>query len=85
LLFSRQHTIDGKPTDYGFGWGIHENPGEPRLWEHSGGATGGSAKLFLYPDQGVVYAWTMNTTGFDTKPFEEIGKVFVQSVAAKKK
>jgi CubicO group peptidase (beta-lactamase class C family) len=85
LLFTRQHTNDGKPTDYGFGWGIHENPGEPRLWEHSGGATGGSAKLFLYPDQGVVFAWTMNTTGFNTKPFEEIGKVFVQSVAGKKK
>jgi CubicO group peptidase (beta-lactamase class C family) len=84
LLFTRQHTNDGKPTDYGFGWGIHENPGEPRLWEHSGGATGGSAKLFLYPDQGVVFAWTMNTTGLNTKPFQEIGKLFVQAETRRK-
>jgi CubicO group peptidase (beta-lactamase class C family) len=83
MLFTRQHTNDGKQTDYGFGWGIHENPGEPRLWEHSGGATGGSAKLFLYPDQGVVFAWTMNTTGLNTKPFEEIGKIFVQRAIKK--
>ena len=84
MLFTRQHTNDGKPTDYGFGWGIHENPGEPRLWEHSGGATGGSAKLFLYPDQGVVFAWTMNTTGLNTKPFEEIGKLFVEAEMQRK-
>ena len=83
MLFTRQHTNDGKPTDYGFGWGIHENPGEPRLWEHSGGATGGSAKLFLYPDQGVVFAWTMNTTGLNTKPFEEIAKVFLDKASKK--
>jgi CubicO group peptidase (beta-lactamase class C family) len=84
LLFTPQHTSDGKPTEYGFGWFIHDKPGETRIYEHSGGATGGSAKLMLYPDQGVVFAWTMNTTGFDSKPFEEIGNVFVQAVAAKK-
>jgi CubicO group peptidase (beta-lactamase class C family) len=85
MLFTPQHTSDGKPTPYGFGWFIHNAPGETRIYEHSGGATGGSAKLLLYPDQRVVFAWTMNTTGFNTKPFEEIGNVFVESVAAKKK
>jgi CubicO group peptidase (beta-lactamase class C family) len=80
LLFTRQHTNDGTATDYGFGWFIHDQPGTNRLFEHSGGATGGSAKLFLYPDQDVVMAWAMNTTGLDTKPFEEIGKVFVERV-----
>jgi serine beta-lactamase-like protein LACTB, mitochondrial len=84
LLFTPQQTSDGKPTPYGFGWFIHDNPGETRVYEHSGGATGGSAKLILYPEQGVVFAWTMNTTGFDSSPLEEIGKVFVKSAGGAK-
>jgi serine beta-lactamase-like protein LACTB, mitochondrial len=84
LLFTPQHTTDGKPTPYGFGWFIHDKPGETRVYEHSGGATGGSAKLMLYPEQGVVFAWTMNTTGFDSSPLEEIGKVFVKSAGGAK-
>lgn len=83
LLFTPQHMNDGKPTEYGFGWFVHERPGEPRFFEHAGGATGGSAHLFLYPDQGVVFAWTMNTTGFDAKPLDEIGKIFVQALQQK--
>ena len=84
LLFTPQHTVDGKPTPYGLGWFIHDTPGELRVYEHSGGATGGSAKLLLYPEQGVVFAWTMNTTGFDSKPLEDVGKVFVESVKKRK-
>lgn len=80
LLFTTQHTNGGKPTGYGFGWFIHEKPGEPRLFEHSGGATGGSAHLLVYPDQGVVMAWTMNTTGLKTAPLDDIAKVFVDAV-----
>lgn len=80
LLFTIQHTNDGQPTGYGFGWFIHEKPGESRLFEHSGGATGGSAHLLLYPDQGVVMAWTMNTIGLKTAPLDDIAKVFVQAV-----
>ncbi len=83
LLFTPQHTNDGKPTEYGFGWFIHAKPGEPRVFEHLGGATGGSAHLLLYPDQGIVFAWAMNTTGFDAKPLDDIGKVFVQAVREK--
>jgi hypothetical protein len=40
--------------------------------------------LFIYPDQGVVFAWTMNTTGLNTKPFEEIGKLFVEAEKQRK-
>jgi serine beta-lactamase-like protein LACTB, mitochondrial len=80
LLFTTQHTNDGKPTGYGFGWFIHEKPGEPRLFEHSGGATGGSAHLLVYPDQGVVMAWTMNTTRLNTAPLDDIAKVFVDAI-----
>ncbi|HEX6881233.1 MAG TPA: hypothetical protein VF135_12765, partial [Terriglobales bacterium] len=58
----------------------YEKPGEPRTFEHNGGATGGSARLVLYPDQGVVMSWTMNTTDFDTKPFNAIAKVFVDRI-----
>jgi serine beta-lactamase-like protein LACTB len=79
LLFTAQHTSDGKPSPYGLGWFVHDKPGEIRVYEHSGGATGGSAKLMLYPDQNVVFAWTMNTTGFNSGPLEEIGKVFVNA------
>ncbi len=80
LLFTRQHTKNGKLTDYGFGWFVYDKPGEPRTFQHDGGATGGSARLILYPDQGVVTAWTMNTTDFDTKEFNAIGKVFVERI-----
>jgi len=83
LLFTPQHTNDGKPTGYSFGWFIHERPGEPRVFEHSGGATGGSAHLLLYPDQGVVMAWTMNTIGLKTAPLDDIAKLFVQAVQQK--
>ena len=83
LLFAPQHKNDGKATEYGFGWFVHEKPGEPRVFEHSGGATGGSAHLLLYPDEGVVFAWTMNTTDLNAKPLDEIGEVFVQAIQQK--
>ncbi|MGE5114476.1 MAG: serine hydrolase domain-containing protein [Acidobacteriaceae bacterium] len=80
LLFTRQHTNAGAPIPYAFGWFIHDKAGEARVFEHSGGATGGSAHLLLYPDQGVVVAWTMNTTGLNTGPLDGIGRVFVNRV-----
>lgn len=84
LLFTLQHTSDGMPTPYAFGWFIHDKAGEPRLFEHSGGATGGSAHLLLYPDQGVVVAWAMNTIGLNTTPLDAIGRVFVDRAQREK-
>jgi serine beta-lactamase-like protein LACTB, mitochondrial len=50
LMWTAQHTTDGKPTSYGLGWGIGENFGL-RLIAHGGGQQGTSTYLLLAPDR----------------------------------
>ena len=45
LMWSSQKTADGKPTDYGYGWGIGSNPGRLTV-SHSGNQAGASS-LFI--------------------------------------
>lgn len=85
LMFTRQHTTDGALTDYGFGWFIEDKPGERKVYQHAGGATGGSAKLLLYPDYDVVVAWAMNTTDMDTWPLEKVGEPFLAAIDREKR
>jgi CubicO group peptidase (beta-lactamase class C family) len=56
LLFTSQKIKSGEETGYGMGWGIEKSKSGKRIFAHSGGATGASAQLILYPDEHLVVA-----------------------------
>lgn len=57
----RQQTPEGE-SSYGLGWGVGEIDGH-RVVSHSGGSTGATAMLLLFPDDGVAVAILGNTGG----------------------
>ena len=77
LLFTSQKTKSGEETGYGMGWGIEKSKSGKRIFEHSGGSTGASSKLILYPGEHLAIAMVCNyeTNGNGWKPEE------VQSIA----
>jgi serine beta-lactamase-like protein LACTB, mitochondrial len=78
MIFSRQKTSGGKNTNYGLGWFIHDGgkDGTERQFEHSGGIAGSSSWLVIYPDQGVVIAWTQNSNDFRDWPIANVAAPF---------
>jgi len=77
-ILTSQKTTAGVETKYGLGWEIYpEGHGEMRRFEHSGGATGSSSLLILYPDQGVVIAWLQNNDDFRNPPLSRIAAPFL--------
>ncbi len=83
-IFTSQKTTAGVETKYGLGWEIYpKRQGEVRRFEHSGGATGSSSLLILYPDQGVVIAWLQNSDDFRNPPLSRIAAPFL--VASQKR
>ena len=78
MIFSPQKTTSGEKTKYGLGWEIHDaGDGEPvRRFEHSGGATGSSSFLIIYPDQKVVIAWLLNSDDFRDWPLRKVAAPF---------
>lgn len=61
LLTTSQRTSDGRETGYGIGWGTGRDAAGRRRVMHSGGSTGGTAFLILYPDEGLVVAMLANS------------------------
>lgn len=61
-MWVSQRTTDGKPTNYGFGWGIALKDGK-RYISHNGGQQRVSTRLLLLPDQGVAVALMSNLEG----------------------
>lgn len=57
----RRQTPDGEPS-YGLGWAVGELDGH-RVVSHSGGSTGATAMLLLFPDDGVAVGILGNTAG----------------------
>jgi len=79
LLFTSQKTLGGTETGYGMGWFIRKSKSGQRLYEHSGGSTGGSSQLILYPDAHLVVAMVCNFEGYngwDREDIESIGEAF---------
>jgi serine beta-lactamase-like protein LACTB, mitochondrial len=77
MIFSRQKTSDGQNTKYGLGWFIHDaGDGTERQFEHSGGVSGSSSWLVIYPDQGVVIAWMQNSNDFRDWPIANVSTPF---------
>jgi serine beta-lactamase-like protein LACTB, mitochondrial len=61
LLWTSQHTTDGKATGYGLGWGTATDSAGRRWVGHTGGSMGGTAYLFMYPEQKLVVALLVNS------------------------
>ena len=78
LLTTAQRTRDGKDTGYGIGWGVGRDRAGRRRIAHSGGSTGGTAYLILYPDDGLVLAMLANSD----RPFIGIARSIAEAFAA---
>jgi CubicO group peptidase (beta-lactamase class C family) len=61
MLTTSQRISDGTETGYGIGWAVSRDAAGRRRVMHSGGSTGGTAYLILYPDQGLVVAMLANS------------------------
>jgi serine beta-lactamase-like protein LACTB len=61
LLWTTQHTSDGRETGNGIGWYIDRDAaGRRRVW-HDGGGMGATSTLLIYPEQGLVVALLVNS------------------------
>ena len=53
-------TRDGKPTGYGFGWGVAAAQDGVRRFSHSGNQIGGASVFHVLPEVGLSYAIMVN-------------------------
>lgn len=73
LLFTSQKTKSGEETGYGMGFSIRKSKSGQKIYEHSGGAVGGTSQLIIYPDQRLVVAMICNyDTASESWKFEEV-------------
>lgn len=63
MLTSMTIAPSGDSTGYGFGFGIGEDEQGRRYAAHSGGAIGGRAAIYLYPDEGISVGIAGNVEG----------------------
>ena len=78
-MLTPQKTTAGEATGYGIGWGIRKSESGKLIYEHSGGAVGGTSQLVVYPESRVVVAVTANLTGapWERKEIESVAEKFV--------
>jgi serine beta-lactamase-like protein LACTB, mitochondrial len=69
-MLTSQKTKSGEETGYGIGWGIQKSPSGKLIYEHSGGAVGGTSQLIVYPESRVVIAVIANLSGAPWKRTE---------------
>lgn len=74
MMFTSQRTSEGENTRYGLGWNIHEpgDGGTELRFEHTGGSTGSSSFLIIYPKRKVVVAWLQNSDDFRDPDFSAL-------------
>jgi len=80
LLFASQKTKSGEETGYGMGWFILKSKSGKRIFDHSGGSTGASSELILYPDEHLVVAmvcnYETNSSGWKVEERQSIAEEF---------
>ncbi len=76
-MLTAQKTTAGESTGYGIGWGIQKSASGKLIYEHSGGAVGGTSQLIVYPESHVVVAVIANVSSAPWKRGE------IESVAEK--
>ncbi len=62
-MLSSQKTTKGEETGYGIGWGVQKTASGELIYEHSGGAVGGTSQLIVYPEKRIVVAVIANLSG----------------------
>jgi len=63
-LMREHHSLEKENNGYGFGWFLYKKkPDEGVVFGHSGGQTGCSSQLLIYPKKGVVSITLINTSG----------------------
>lgn len=65
FLFTPQKTLDGAPTQYGFGWSVSEDDQGRLLLGHTGGSVGGTSIMQMNAAHDVVVALTINQSSAD--------------------
>ena len=65
-LMRQDHSKNGK-TFYGLGWFLYSPA--PNIIGHSGGQTGCSSQLLIYPEKGVVSVVLANTSRTEVTDF----------------
>jgi CubicO group peptidase (beta-lactamase class C family) len=58
-MFTSQTTRDGRPTNYGMGWGVGQIAGHPQF-SHTGGQAGVSTVLRYLPNDKLAVAMMFN-------------------------
>ena len=76
LLFTPQHTTDGRATQYGVGWFIATDSLGHRIMYHGGGSVGGTTAFVVDRDAGIVFALTTNLTDAPLGPARRIPMMF---------
>lgn len=76
LLFTTQHTRDGRATGYGVGWFLATDSLGHRRAFHGGGSVGGTTAFGLDRDSHVVFAITSNLTDAPLEPARRIEALF---------
>ncbi|OLE82145.1 MAG: hypothetical protein AUG74_00345, partial [Bacteroidetes bacterium 13_1_20CM_4_60_6] len=76
LLFTPQHTSDGRATDYGVGWFVRSDSLGHRVVFHGGGSVGGTTAFIVDRDAGIVFALVTNLTDAPLGPARRIPAMF---------
>ena len=83
MLHTSQKTRDGKETGYGIGWRVGRvgrvvnEEKVRRVVGHGGGSVGGTTRLVVYPDEGVVIAMITNLSNGPDFHSEDIAELFL--------
>jgi serine beta-lactamase-like protein LACTB, mitochondrial len=77
MLWTPQHTADGKATTYGMGWAVNTDSAGRRMISHSGGSVGGTAMLIVYPKERMVFAFLFNADGRQP-PVQRVANLFLR-------
>ena len=77
-MFTPQRTKSGKVVEYGIGWFVRKSKSGKPIYEHSGGAVGGTSQLIIYPESYVVVALVTNFSdgGWERSEVEAVAEKF---------
>ena len=76
LLFTSQHTSDGRATEYSVGWFVATDSLGHRIVYHGGGSVGGTTGFIVDRDAGVVFAVVTNLTNAPLGPAWRVREMF---------
>ncbi|MGB2626411.1 MAG: serine hydrolase domain-containing protein [Candidatus Acidiferrum sp.] len=77
-MLTSQKTTAGERTGYGIGWGVQTSASGKLIYEHSGGAVGGTSQLIVYPESRIVVAVVANLSSapWERKEIESVAEKF---------